>query len=133
MLSHTVPPLRATLPHCSIMLFYMVPLFHHTVSLTVLHCSTTLFHSSTTPFHTVPPHCSTVPPHCYIVFHTIIRYYFLPWCFAASTSCDRELCYELITLVLRDYSMRTNLLELPNECFELFIKLTNQILLAART
>ena len=148
-LFHNTVPQCSTLFQCSTTLFHTVPLFHHTVPLfyhTVPHCSTTpchsvaLFHhSSTLLFHTVPPycstilfhtvpmfhhivpHCSTVPPHCSTLFHTIIPYYFLPWCFAASASCDRELCYELITLVVRDYSMRTNLLERPNGCFQMSV------------
>ena len=96
--------LRTGPQYCSTM-FHTVPMFHHIVS----HCSTVL------------PHCSTVPPHCSTLFHTIIPYYFLPWCFSASASCDIELCYEPITLVLRDYSMRTNFLELPNGCFQMSV------------
>ena len=108
-----------TVPHCStVQLFHTVPLFHHIVT----HCSTVPPHSSTvlpycsTLFDHSFPFCFTVPPHCSTLFHTIIPDYFLPWRFAssASNSCEGEFCYELITVDLRDYSMRTNLLELPN-------------------
>ena len=134
---HTLPHCSAVplycstvLPYCSTVPCSTLPLFY----LTVPHCSSVLVHNTSTMFHTVPmfhhivshcstvlPHCSTVPPHCSTLFHTIIPYYFLPWCFSASASCDIELCYEPITLVLRDYSMRTNLLELPNGCFQMSV------------